>query len=79
MNTLIQIPNATFILTYLAGSAAGLRLLKGNRIGTVASLISLVMTAAILLFVKWTAFYAVAIALVWLVLALKARAVRGAG
>ncbi len=79
MNTLIQIPNATFILTYLAGSAAGLRLLKGNRVGTVASLISLVMTAAIILFVKWTALYAVAIALVWLVFALKARAVRGAG
>ena len=39
-----------------AGSAAGLRLLKGNRLGIVASLISLVMTAAILLFVKWTAF-----------------------
>jgi hypothetical protein len=58
---------------YLAGSAAGLRLLNGHRLGTAASLISLVMTAAILLFVKWTALYAVAITAVWLVFALKAR------
>jgi amino acid efflux transporter len=69
--TLIQIPNATFILTYLGGCAAGLRLLQDSRLGTTVSLISLIMSAVILLFVRWTILYAVAIAIVWLAFTLK--------
>lgn len=71
MATLIQIPTATFILTYLGGCAAGLRLLKDSRLGFTVSLVSLVMSAMILVFVKWTILYAVAIAIVWLFFTLK--------
>ena len=73
MSELIQIPNATFLLTSLGGCAAGLRLLKDSRLGTAVSLISLVMCAGILLFVRWTILYAIAIAMVWLVFMLNKR------
>ncbi|OKP90026.1 amino acid permease [Paenibacillus sp. P3E] len=47
ITTLIQFPNATFILTYIGGCAAGIRLLKGNRTGVVISWISFAATAGV--------------------------------
>ena len=47
LSTLIQFPNATFILTYMGGCAAGIRLLKGSRIGVVLSWISFAATAVV--------------------------------
>ncbi|BCG59428.1 APC family permease [Paenibacillus sp. URB8-2] len=47
LTTLITFPNATFILTYIGGCAAGIRLLKGNRFGVAISWISFAATAAV--------------------------------
>ncbi|ASA21769.1 amino acid permease [Paenibacillus donghaensis] len=47
LTTLIQFPNATFILTYIAGCAAGIRLLKDSRLGVTISWISFVATLAV--------------------------------
>ena len=63
--TLIQLPNATFILTYLGGCAAGLFLLKGNRMGVWMSGISLILSFIIFLFVSWAILYPILITLVW--------------
>ncbi|GIM45863.1 hypothetical protein DNHGIG_14120 [Collibacillus ludicampi] len=57
LTTLIQLPNATFILTYLAGCAAGIRLLKGHPWGVWISWLSFLLTAAIFPFVGWAVFY----------------------
>lgn len=65
MATLIQLPSAAFILTYCGGCAAGVRLLKGNRWGFLLSVISLILSLAILLFVTWTALYVAAITFFW--------------
>lgn len=65
ISTLIQIPNATFILTYLGGCAAGIVLLKDNRFGVIVSLISLIFTATIFIFLKWTLIYPLIIAFLW--------------
>ncbi|MFL0195692.1 APC family permease [Clostridium sp. WILCCON 0269] len=54
---LIQIPNATFILTYLAGCAAGVVLFKDNKKKFIISLISLVTTAFIFIFSGWAILY----------------------
>lgn len=66
MVTLIQIPSAAFILTYLGACAAGIKLLKGNGFGVAISLISFILSAAIFLFVRWTIIYPVIITVVWL-------------
>ncbi|PWR74273.1 APC family permease [Methanospirillum lacunae] len=63
--TLIQIPNATFILTYLGGSAAGLILLKDNRLGLIVSGISFLLTGVILLFVGWAIIWPVLVTVLW--------------
>lgn len=65
LSTLIQIPNATFILTYLGGCAAGVVLLGDRRFGVLVSVISLVMTVVVFLFVGWTVVYPAIITLVW--------------
>jgi amino acid efflux transporter len=57
LTTLIQLPNATFILTYLAGCAAGTRLLKGHPWGVWISWLSFLLTAAIFPFVGWAILY----------------------
>jgi len=65
LKTLIQIPNATFILTYLGGCAAGIKLLKGNPFGVAVSTVSLAVTAIIFLFVGWAVWSPAVIAAVW--------------
>lgn len=71
ITTLIQFPNATFILTYIGGCAAGIRLLKGNRLGVIISWISFAATVAVFPFTGWAIGYPVVIvacfaAIVWL-------------
>ncbi|WCK53739.1 amino acid permease [Aneurinibacillus sp. Ricciae_BoGa-3] len=61
LTTLIQFPNATFILTYLGGCAAGIRLLKGNAWGVRISWLSFLLTAVIFPFVGWAILYPVVI------------------
>jgi amino acid efflux transporter len=61
LTTLIQFPNATFILTYLGGCAAGIRLLKGNRWGVGMSWLSFILTALVFPFVGWAILYPIAI------------------
>jgi amino acid efflux transporter len=65
LSVLIQIPNATFILTYLGGCAAGLVLLQDDRLGMVVSGISLLLTGVILCFVGWAIIWPVLIIIVW--------------
>jgi len=62
---LIQVPNATFIMTYLGGCAAGLVLLKGDRLGMTVSALSLLLTGGILCFVGWAVIWPVIITLIW--------------
>ncbi|WP_042198653.1 APC family permease [Paenibacillus camerounensis] len=71
ITTLIQFPNATFILTYIGGCAAGIRLLKGSRMGVTISWISFSATVAVFPFTGWAIGYPLAIAacftaIVWL-------------
>ncbi|UOF90125.1 amino acid permease [Fodinisporobacter ferrooxydans] len=63
LTTLIQFPNATFILTYLGGCAAGTRLLRGHPWGASISWLSLVLTIFIFPFVGWAIVYPVVIVL----------------
>ncbi|MBN6186635.1 amino acid permease [Aneurinibacillus sp. BA2021] len=65
LTTLIQLPNATFILTYLGGCAAGIRLLAGSRMGTAISWLSFVLTLAIFPFVGWSVLYPIVISAVF--------------
>lgn len=65
MAALLQIPNATFILTYLGVSAAGIKLLKDSKFGVLISLISLLLSVTIFLFVGWTVLYPSIITLFW--------------
>jgi amino acid efflux transporter len=65
LSTLIQIPVGTFILTYIGGCAAGIILLKGSRFGITISVISLVLTSAVFLFIGWAVLYPLAIVLIW--------------
>ncbi|AIQ53008.1 amino acid permease [Paenibacillus sp. FSL R7-0331] len=70
ITTLIQFPNATFILTYIGGCAAGIRLLKGSRLGVTISWISFTATVAVFPFTGWAIGYPLVIAacfaaLVW--------------
>lgn len=57
MKQLLQLPNATFILTYLGGCAAGIRLFKGNRLGRTICILSFVATACIFPFVGRAVLY----------------------
>lgn len=68
LSTLIELPNTTFILTYIGGCAAGIRLLKGDRFGVAVSVISLALTGTIFFFVDWKTvfYYPVGILFVWL-------------
>lgn len=65
LGMLIQLPNATFILTYIGGCAAGVILLKESRAGVIISGVSLVMTSLIFVFVSWAVVFPVTITLVW--------------
>jgi len=65
LSTLIQVPSGTFILTYIGGCAAGIVLLKGNRWGVIISVISLILTSAIFLFVGYAILYPIAITVIW--------------
>lgn len=71
LSTLIQFPNATFILTYMGGCAAGIRLLKGSRTGVVLSWISFAATAVVFPFIGWAMLYPLLIALLFLVIQLR--------
>lgn len=61
LSILIQLPNATFVLTYLFGCAAAIRIFKDFRLGRLFSWVSLVLTACIIPFVGWALFYPVVI------------------
>ncbi|WKB37043.1 hypothetical protein QS257_10015 [Terrilactibacillus sp. S3-3] len=63
LTTLIQLPNATFLLTYLSGSAAGVCLFKRDRRKLAVSLVSLASTAIMFLFVGWAIVYPVVVIL----------------
>lgn len=65
MATLIQIPNATFILTYIGGCAAGLVLFKGEPLGMSVSAISLLLSFVILCFAGWAIFWPLFIFGIW--------------
>ncbi|MCK8487679.1 amino acid permease [Paenibacillus sp. MBLB2552] len=71
LSTLIQFPNATFILTYMGGCAAGIRLLKGSRAGVVLSWISFAATAAVFPFTGWAMLYPLLVTLLFLVIRLR--------
>lgn len=55
--TLIQLPNATFILTYIGGCASGVVLLKDSKLKFIVSLISLISTIIIFIFAGWAILY----------------------
>lgn len=65
LTTLMKLPNATFILTYLGGCAAGIKLLKGNPLGRKMSLVSFVLTAIVLPFVGWAILYPLVITILY--------------
>jgi amino acid efflux transporter len=65
---LIQFPNATFILTYIGGCAAGIRLLKGSRLGVTISWISFLATAAVFPFTGWAIGYPLLITLMFILI-----------
>lgn len=74
LTTLIQLPNATFILTYLGGCAAGIRLLKGSTWGVIISWVSFAATAIVFPFVGWAIVYPLAIIMVfWALKQMKSR------
>lgn len=73
LTTLIQLPNATFILTYLGGCAAGIRLLKGSRIGIIFSWISLIATAVVFPFAGWAILYPCVIGAMFLIVTITKR------
>jgi len=57
----IALPNATFIATYIGGCLAGVKLLRDDRIGRLASWVSLVVTVALYPFLGWPAVYPLAV------------------
>jgi len=65
LSTLIQVPSGTFILTYIGGCAAGIVLLKDSRSGLIVSILSLILTSAIFLFIDWAVVYPLVITIVW--------------
>lgn len=62
---LIQLPNATFILTYIGGCAAGMVLLKESFAAVLMSGISLILTAFIFLFVSWAVLFPLFVIGIW--------------
>ncbi|MCG7376621.1 amino acid permease [Paenibacillus sp. ACRSA] len=76
LTTLIQLPNATFILTYLGGCAAGIRLLRGNRTGVVISWVSFIATAIIFPFAGWAVLYPVVIIILYGLLSRNRKAIQ---
>lgn len=62
--TIIELPNATFFATYIGGCVAGVRLLKGNRVGNISSWVSLIVTGSLYPFLGWSALYPFAIVIV---------------
>ena len=65
LSTLIQVPSGTFILTYIGGCAAGILLLRGSRWGVAVSVLSLVLTCTLFLFVGWAVVYPLIITVIW--------------
>ncbi|MEK4851873.1 amino acid permease [Paenibacillus sp. FSL H7-0756] len=65
ITTLITFPNATFILTYIGGCAAGIRLLRGSRTGVTISFISFAATLAVFPFTGWAILYPLLITVVF--------------
>lgn len=65
LSTLIQVPSGTFILTYIGGCAAGIVLLKDTRWGVLVSVISLILTGTLFLFVGWAVIYPLIITIFW--------------
>ncbi|RNB90880.1 amino acid permease [Brevibacillus nitrificans] len=61
LSRLIELPNASFIATYIGGCLAGVRLLRESRIGRIASWISLLFTVGLYPFLGWSALYPLAI------------------
>lgn len=57
LKALIQLPNATFIGTYLGGCLAGVKLLRDHKTGVRCAWISLVMTLAVVPFLGWVGLY----------------------
>jgi amino acid efflux transporter len=64
--TLIQIPSAAFILTYLGACAAGIKLLRDSKFGLFISFTSLFLSIIVFLFAKWTVLYPLIITVLWL-------------
>jgi amino acid efflux transporter len=78
LSTIVQLPNATFILVYLGGCAAGIKLLKGTRGGVAISWVSFLLTAAVFPFVGWVVAYPlIIIAVYFLVKGTRKKAVLG--
>ncbi|MDF2926509.1 MAG: yecA [Paenibacillaceae bacterium] len=67
LSSLIQLPNATFILTYLGGCAAGIRLLKDQRWARRICWISFLTTALVFPFVGWAVLYPVVVIAVFFI------------
>lgn len=65
LSTLIQVPSGTFILTYIGGCAAGIVLLRDSRRGVFVSVLSLVLTGIIFLFVQWAILYPLVVTAAW--------------
>ncbi|PWK11232.1 APC family permease [Tumebacillus permanentifrigoris] len=61
IKALIQLPNATFIATYLGGCLAAVRLLHDSKWGLRCAWISLLMTLAVYPFLGWMGLYPVVI------------------
>ncbi|TCP64288.1 APC family permease [Baia soyae] len=61
LSTLIELPNATYILTYLLGCAAAIRIFRDYKTARLFSWISFLLTLSILPFVGWALFYPVVI------------------
>lgn len=67
LSTLIQVPSGSFILTYIGGCAAGIILLKDSGFGIAISIISLILTSIIFLFIGWAIIYPLVIMVFWFV------------
>lgn len=62
LEKLIQLPNAAFIIIYLIGCAAGVRLLRDSKWGKVMSWVSLIATLGVVPFIGWSVLYPLVIA-----------------
>ncbi|MED4784555.1 APC family permease [Brevibacillus choshinensis] len=58
---LIELPNSSFIATYIGGCLAGVRLLRDSKVGRIASWTSLIFTVGLYPFLGWSALYPVVI------------------